>query len=110
MFASTILPNVIVHMTAKRKVAGSRRLKSHAQQCFGLHPTHLQLWDLWVPGEESRGGSKTEEESSERHTDENQLFLCPSHLVLVQSAKSGCKRTVNILDYCDDSGKRFCLW
>jgi hypothetical protein len=45
-----ILPNVVGCMTAKRKVAGSNLVTDDFQT---RNPIYLQLWALWVPGEES---------------------------------------------------------
>ena len=70
--------------------AKGRSFKSHLRRSFSLHPTYLHLWALWVPGEESWGRSNTEERSQE-----GQMKINPSLNVVVQSAKSGCKRTVN---------------
>jgi hypothetical protein len=55
---TTILPNVVGRMTAKRKVAGSNLVTDDFPTC---NPTYLQLWALWAPGEESWGRSKTGE-------------------------------------------------
>jgi hypothetical protein len=55
---TTNLPNVVGRMTAKRKVAGSNLVTDDFSTC---NPTYLQLWALWVPGEESWGRSKTGE-------------------------------------------------
>jgi len=52
--------------------------------CFSLHPTYLQLWGLWVPGEESWGRSNTWEVYQDGQMESN-----PSLNVLVQSAKPG---------------------
>jgi hypothetical protein len=59
---TTILPNVVGRMTGKRKVAGSNLVADDFSTC---NPTYLQLWALWVPGEESWGRSKTVEYSQE---------------------------------------------
>jgi len=79
---STILPNVVGRKTAKRKV------KCRLRRDLSLHPTYLQMWALWVPGEESWGRSKTGEGSQE-----GQMKLTPLN-VIVLSAKSGCKQTI----------------
>jgi hypothetical protein len=67
IISSTILPNVVGRMTAKRKVAGSNLVTDDFSTC---NPTYLQLWALWVPGEGVKLGSNS------RKADENQsLFL-----------------------------------
>jgi len=45
--------------------ARGRRFKSRLRRFCSLHPTYLQLWASWVPGEESWGRSKTGEVSQE---------------------------------------------
>jgi len=81
--------NILYHLTQYGRAhdcqAKGRRFKSCLRQLFSLHAVYLQLWALWVPGEESWGWSKNGEESQE-----GQMRANPSLNMSVQSAKSGC--------------------
>jgi len=83
---TTILPDVVGRMTAKREAAGSTPYADGFSACT---PSYWQLWALWVPGEEPWGRSKAGEESQE-----DQMSTNPSLSVRVQSAEFDCKRTV----------------
>jgi hypothetical protein len=57
---TTILPNVVGRMTAKRKVAGSNLVTDDFNLQLYL-PAVVGLSTLWVPGEESWGRGKSGE-------------------------------------------------
>jgi hypothetical protein len=58
-----------------KKVAGSVLVPDTRKN---LHPTRVQLWALWVPGEESWGRSESGKEC--QGGDKNEIQLSPSTL------------------------------
>jgi hypothetical protein len=79
--------NMVGRMKSKRKVAGSNLVTDNFLTC---NPTYLQLWALWVPGEESWGRSK-KLGSNPRKADENQSL---SHRIRSNQSTVAAKRTV----------------
>jgi hypothetical protein len=51
---SALLPTMVGHMIVMRKLAGP----SLVPTSLNLHPTSLQLWVLWVIGEDPEEGIK----------------------------------------------------
>jgi len=52
IYYTATLPNVVGHKAIKPQISNLSTIT------FTLHLTYLQWWDLWEPGEESRGGRK----------------------------------------------------